>query len=109
MTKPTPLRGSTPWSEASMALAVAMSSTSSRRSMRDGTFKIVLIACWRTSTQSELCMPALPSVATNRPAEGETVAAAINHVLSDVLDHPAKVGHEVCIASAYFNPGGFLG
>ena len=50
-----------------------------------------------------------PSFATNRPDRGETVAAAINAVLADVLDHPAKVGHEVCIATAYFNPGGFLG
>lgn len=49
-----------------------------------------------------------PSFATNRPDRGETVAAAVNAVLSDVFDHPAKVGHEVCIATAYFNPSGFL-
>jgi hypothetical protein len=54
-------------------------------------------------------VPPKPSFATNRPERGETVAAAVNAVLADVLDHPAKVDHEVCIATAYFNPGGFLG
>ena len=53
-------------------------------------------------------MAVLPTVATNRPHDGETVAAAINHILADVLDHPKKAEHEVCIATAYFNPGGFL-
>lgn len=53
-------------------------------------------------------MAVLPTVATNRPQDGETVAAAIKHVLADVLDHPKKTKHEVCIATAYFNPGGFL-
>jgi hypothetical protein len=44
-------------------------------------------------------------VATNR--DGGSVAAAINEVIKDVFDHPAKQDHEVWIATAYFNPGGF--
>lgn len=44
-------------------------------------------------------------VATNR--DGATVAAAINELLADVLEHPKKLDYEVWIATAYFNPGGF--
>lgn len=46
-----------------------------------------------------------PEVVTNR---GErTVAVAINEVLDTVFSHPHNVEHEVWIATAYFNPGGF--
>lgn len=46
-----------------------------------------------------------PEVVTNR---GErTVATAINEVLDTVFSHPHNVEHEVWIATAYFNPGGF--
>jgi len=47
-----------------------------------------------------------PTFATNRPATGETVAAAINrllHGMRTTLAEPPAVG----IATAYFNPGGF--
>jgi superfamily II DNA or RNA helicase len=47
-----------------------------------------------------------PTFATNKPDTGETVADALNTLLSgmrDVLKNPPPVW----IASAYFNPGGF--
>ncbi len=48
---------------------------------------------------------AKPKVVTNR---GErTVAVAINEVLDTVFSHPHNTEHEVWIATAYFNPGGF--
>ena len=44
-------------------------------------------------------------VATNR--DGHSVATGVSQVIKDVFDHPAKQDHEVWIATAYFNPGGF--
>ena len=44
-------------------------------------------------------------VATNR--DGRTVAGAINEVVKDVFDHPAKQDYEMWIATAYFNTGGY--
>ena len=45
------------------------------------------------------------AVITN--SEGATIAGAINAVLDDVYSHPNKSAHELWIATAYFNAGGF--
>ena len=47
-----------------------------------------------------------PTFATNRPASGETVAAAISAHL-DWVSETWKKDFEVAIATAYVNPGGF--
>jgi superfamily II DNA or RNA helicase len=47
-----------------------------------------------------------PTFATNRPASGETVAAAVNTLLNGMRQHLAQPPR-IAIATAYFNPAGF--